>query len=200
MFDANSYPLRNRHPKSDTTDDTTLVRRAIEGDTEAFGDLYERYLNQIFRYIYYRIRDQGLAEDFTETVFLRVWESLSRFDISKISFKGWLFRVAHNLLVDYYRTRKKQQSLHEYIELPDPHQSPEDQVITSEREALVLSALKSLKQEYQDVLTLRFINNLSHAETAMALDRNVGAVRVLQYRALQALEKQLAFMRREQGE
>jgi RNA polymerase sigma-70 factor (ECF subfamily) len=200
MFDANSYPLRNRDPKPDTKDNTTLVRRAIEGDAGAFGDLYEQYLNQIFRYIYYRIGDQGLAEDFTETVFLRVWESLSRFDISKISFKGWLFRVAHNLLVDYYRTRKKQQSLNEYIELPDPRQSPEDQVITSEREALVLSALKSLKQEYQDVLTLRFINNLSHAETAKALDRNVGAVRVLQYRALQALEKELAFMRREQGE
>jgi RNA polymerase sigma-70 factor (ECF subfamily) len=200
MFDANSYPLRNRDPKPDTKDNTTLVRRAIEGDAGAFGDLYEQYLNQIFRYIYYRIGDQGLAEDFTEAVFLRVWESLSRFDISKISFKGWLFRVAHNLLVDYYRTRKKQQSLNEYIELPDPRQSPEDQVITSEREALVLSALKSLKQEYQDVLTLRFINNLSHAETAKALDRNVGAVRVLQYRALQALEKELAFMRREQGE
>jgi RNA polymerase sigma-70 factor (ECF subfamily) len=200
MFDANSYPLMNRDPKPDTTDDTTLVRRAIEGDAEAFGDLYEQYLNQIFRYIYYRIGDQGLAEDFTETVFLRVWESLSRFDISKISFKGWLFRVAHNLLVDYYRTRKKLRSLNEYIELPDPRQSPEDQVITSERETLVLSALKLLKQEYQDVLTLRFINNLSHAETAKALDRNVGAVRVLQYRALQALEKELAFMRREQGE
>ena len=200
MFDANSYPLRNRDPKPDTKDNTTLVRRAIEGDAGAFGDLYEQYLNQIFRYIYYRIGDQGLAEDFTETVFLRVWESLSRFDISKISFKGWLFRVAHNLLVDYYRTRKKLRSLNEYIELPDPRQSPEDQVITSERETLVLSALKLLKQEYQDVLTLRFINNLSHAETAKALDRNVGAVRVLQYRALQALEKELAFMRREQGE
>ena len=197
MFDSNSYPFMNSQRRSD---ETSLLSRAIEGDPEAFGDLYERYMNQIFRYIYYRVGDRGLAEDFTETVFLKVWESLSSFDVTRISFKGWLFRVSHNLLVDYYRTRKKQQSLDEDFDYPDPQLSPEEQVITAEQEALVISALRQLKQEYQDVLTLRFINSLSHAETAKALDRSVGAVRVLQHRALQALDKQIEVLIREQGE
>ncbi|OGO16533.1 MAG: hypothetical protein A2Z14_02140 [Chloroflexi bacterium RBG_16_48_8] len=200
MSDANSYPMRNRQIKPDFADETMLVHRAIEGDTQAFGDLYERYLNHLYRYFYYRIGDSRLAEDFAETVFVRVWESLSSFKISRISFKGWLYRIAHNLLVDYYRTRKLQQSLDEDFDFPDPLQSPEDQLITSEREALVISALKELKQEYQDVLTLRFVNGLSHSETANAIDRSIGAVRVLQHRALQALDKQLERMTREQSE
>jgi RNA polymerase sigma-70 factor (ECF subfamily) len=200
MFDSNSYPFMNRQRGPDSADEKNLLSRAIEGDPEAFGDLYERYMNQIYRYIYYRVGDQGLAEDFTETVFLKVWENLSSFDITRISFKGWLFRVAQNRLVDYYRTRKTQQSLDEVFDVPDPQLSPEELVIASEHEALVISALRQLKQEYQDVLTLRFINNLSHAETAKTLDRSVGAVRVLQHRALQALDKQIEVLIREQGE
>jgi RNA polymerase sigma-70 factor (ECF subfamily) len=200
MFDPNSYPLRKREGKPDIEDEIALIDRAIEGDTDAFGDLYERYMNQLYRYIYYRIGDSRLSEDFTETVFLRVWESLHNFDVSRISFKGWLYRIARNLLVDYYRTRRKQQSLDEAFDFPDPQETPEDQIITSERLAQVVSALRELKQEYQDVLTLRFMNGLSHAETAKALDRSIGAVRVLQHRALQALDKQLELQMRVQSE
>jgi RNA polymerase sigma-70 factor (ECF subfamily) len=199
MFDANSYSNRKRQTNPDFEDEIVLVNRSIEGDAEAFGDLYERYMNQLYRYIYYRIGDPGLSEDFTEVVFLRVWESMASFDVDRISFKGWLFRVAQNLLVDYYRTRKKQHSLDEDFDFPDPQQSPEDRMITSERETLVISALKELKQEYQEVLTLRFVNGLSHAETAQVLNRTIGAVRVLQHRALRALDKELEFRMRKRG-
>ena len=157
-------------------------------------------MNQIYRYIYYRVSDSGFAEDFTETVFLKVWENLSTFQADRISFKGWLFRVAHNLLVDYYRTRKPQQSLDEDFDLPDPGQSPEDYMIASEQERLVQMALKGLKKEYQNILTLRFINGLSHAEAAATLDRSIGAVRVLQHRALQALDKEVHKIMKESGE
>ena len=200
MFDSNSYPMRNRHTSSEPVDEVTLVERAIQGDSDAFGDLYERYLNQIYRHIYYRVGNSGLAEDFTETVFLKVWENLSTFQVDRISFKGWLYRVAHNLLVDYYRTRKKQQSLDEDFDLPDPSQSPEELIITSEQETLVHLALRRLKEEYQNILTLRFINGLSHTEAAKTLGRSTGAVRVLQHRALQALDKELGVLMKEQGE
>jgi RNA polymerase sigma-70 factor (ECF subfamily) len=103
-------------------------------------------------------------------------------------------------LVDYYRTRKKQQSLDEDFDLPDPSQSPEEYVITTEQETLVHLALKRLKQEYQDILTLRFINGLNHAEAAKALDRSIGAARVLQHRALQALDKELNVLMKALGE
>lgn len=199
MFDANSYSQRKRNTIPDFEDEIVLVNRAIEGDAQAFGDLYERYMNQLYRYIYYRIGDPGLSEDFTEAVFLRVWESLASFDVDRISFKGWLFRVAQNLLVDYYRTRKNQHSLDEDFDFPDPQLSPEDRMIATEREALILSALKELKQEYQDVLTLRFVNGLNHSDTAKVLNRSVGAVRVLQHRALRALDKELEFRMRLQG-
>ena len=192
--------MRNRYRSQESIDEVRLIERAVAGDAEAFGDLYERYLDQIYRYIYYRVGDSGFAEDFTETVFMRVWENLSSFQTELISFKGWLFRVAHNLLVDYYRTRKKQQPLDENFDLPDPAESPEELVITSEQETLVHVALRRLKKEYQDILALRFINELSHAEAAKALDRSVGAVRVLQHRALQALEKELRVLKKELGE
>jgi RNA polymerase sigma-70 factor (ECF subfamily) len=200
MFDGNSYSIRNRQRSSEPIDEAELVTRAVDGDPDAFGDLYELYLNQIYRYIYYRVGDSGFAEDFTETVFLRVWESLSGFQQGRISFKGWLFRVAHNLLVDYYRTRKPQVSLDEDFDLSDPAQSPEDYMITSEQELLVQMALKRLKKEYQNILTLRFINGLSHAEAAAALDRSIGAVRVLQHRALQALDKEVRELMKESSE
>lgn len=200
MFESNSYPMRNRHTSPEPIDEAALVERAIQGNAQAFGDLYERYLNQIYRYIFYRVSDSDKAEDFTEIVFLKVWENLSTFQMDRISFKGWLFRVAHNLLVDYYRTRKKQQALDEDFDLPDPTQSPEELVITSEHETLVHMALGKLKEEYQNILTLRFINGLSHAEAAKTLDRSVGAVRVLQHRALQALDKELSVLMKEIGE
>lgn len=200
MFDANSYSMMHRNTSSEPVDEDVLVKRAVEGDAQAFGDLYERYLNQIYRYIFYRVSDPGLAEDFTETVFLRVWENLSSFQKDRISFKGWLFRVAHNLLVDYYRTRKQQQSLDDDFDLPDEGQSPEEFLITAEQETLVHLALRRIKKEYQDILTLRFINELSHAEAAKALDRSIGAVRVLQHRALQALDKELDVLIKELSE
>jgi RNA polymerase sigma-70 factor (ECF subfamily) len=181
-------------------DETTLIADAIQGDAEAFGDLYERYLNQIYRYIFYRVGDSGKAEDFTETVFLKVWENLPSFQVDRISFKGWLYRVAHNLLVDYYRTRKDQYSLDDHFDLPDPAQSPEEFMITAEQETMVHAALRRVKKEYQDILTLRFINGLSHAEAAKVLNRSIGAVRVLQHRALQALDKELGILRKTLGE
>jgi RNA polymerase sigma-70 factor (ECF subfamily) len=199
MFDANSYPKRRSHSMPAIADERTLVELAIGGDAEAYGDLYERYMYLVYRHIYYRVGDIKLAEDLTETVFLKVWENLSRFEPTRISFKGWLFRVAHNLLVDYYRTLKQSQSIDDGFELPDPRLSPEDQIIITEQEEVLLKAIKELKQEYQNILTLRFINGLSHAETADILGRSIGAVRVLQHRALKALGDQIEALKGNRG-
>ncbi len=183
-----------------TPQERALIRRAAKGDADAFGALYEQHLNLIFRYIYYRVGDAGLAEDFTETVFLKVWESLSSFDERRISFKGWLFRVAHNLLVDYYRTRKESEPLDEDLDLPDPGMLPEEILINTEQQERVFQAMRKLKMEYQEILTLRFINGLSHEEAARVLNRSVGAVRVLQHRALQSLDHHLQKQKRDRSE
>ena len=179
-----------------TPEERVLVKRAIQGDAEAFGDLYEQYLNLIYRYIYYRIRDTRVAEDLTEMVFLKVWENLSSFEVDRISFKGWLYRVAQNLLIDYYRTRKESESFNEELDLQDPGMLPEEILIKDEQQEMVFRAMKELKSEYQDILTLRFINELSHEEAAQILNRSVGAVRVLQHRALQSLDQQIEKIKR----
>lgn len=182
-----SYTPAGGDQKFPRASEDALVRRALEGDAEAFGDLYERYLPQVFRYVYCRIRDVREAEDLTETVFLRVWESLSRFQIGRISFCSWLFRVARNLLIDRYRTWKDVQPLADESIQFDASTSPEERMIAQQRRERIFSAMACLKQDYQDVLTLRFLSGLNHGEVAAILGKSEAAVRVLQHRALQTL-------------
>ncbi len=171
--------------------DEQLVVRSLRGDVQAFGDLYERYLEAIYRYLYHRVEQASLAEDLTEMVFLKVWEALPQFRPKKAPFRVWLYRVAHNLLVDHYRMQKGEARLEAIAGLTDGSPRPEEQVIAAEDRDRVLAALHRLPADYREVLTLRFIDGLSHAETARAMKRSPGAVRVLQHRALRALAQLL---------
>lgn len=171
--------------------DDHLVRRAIAGDAEAFGLLYERYLPAIFRYAFVRLGNAAEAEDVTETTFLKVWESRKRFQPDRISFQSWLYRVAHNLLIDRYRTRRPETSLDD-IEIRDPAEAPEGALVAGDENRKLAHAMRRLKPEYQQVLGLRFVAGLSHAETADILHCSPGAARVLQHRALKAMREALA--------
>jgi RNA polymerase sigma-70 factor (ECF subfamily) len=148
-------------------------------------------MTTIYRYLYYRVGDTQEAEDLTETVFLKVWEHLPRFQPARVPFRAWLYRVASNLLVDHYRTRKPVDGLAE-SGLIDPAPGPEQVGEVNERNRQLFAALRRLKPEHQEVLTLRFIADLSHAETARVMKRSEGAVRVLQHRALRALRQILS--------
>ena len=167
--------------------DDDLMARAIEGDPEAFGDLYERHLDSIYRFVYFRLGDERDSEHLTETVFLKVWEALPGFQIGRSSVRGWLFKIAQNSLIDHYRTRKQEQSLSTLSELSDTRPDVEQQVVAKVEGERIASATSQLRPEHQQVLMLRFINDLSHAEVAEVLGRSEGAVRVLQHRALKAL-------------
>jgi RNA polymerase sigma-70 factor (ECF subfamily) len=170
--------------------DDDLLARAIKGDAEAFGDLYERHMMSIYRYVYYRIGEVREAEDLTETIFVKAWQALPNFRRSKASFKTWLYRVAHNLLVDYYRTLKVELELPEDSLLQSPSPQPEEQVIAMEQSEQIGKAIRKLNPQHQEVLTLRFINDMSHEETGEVMGKSAGAVRVLQHRALKALREQ----------
>ena len=171
--------------------ESDLVARASRGDSEAFGDLYERYLDEIYRYIFYRVSDQDGAEDMTEMVFLKAWEALPRTATPISNFRAWLYRVAHNLVVDRHRTKKSTLSLEEAAELRDTAPTPETVAEKREESAELALALSRLKPEYRQVLTCRFINGLSHAETAEVMALKEGHVRVLQYRALRQVRQHL---------
>jgi RNA polymerase sigma-70 factor (ECF subfamily) len=168
-----------------------LIVRAKYGDTVAFGDLYEQHLNAVYRYVLYRIGDVAEAEDLTEVVFLKAWEALGGYELRAAPFSAWLYRIAHNVLVDRHRTRKPDVSLESQWPLRDEADGPEDVLDARESREAVLHALGELAPDYQQVLALRFISGLSHSEAARVLNRSVDAVRVLQHRALNALRRRL---------
>ncbi len=167
-----------------------LIARARRGDAQAFGELYERYLNAIYRYVYYRVGEVADAEDLTELVFLKAWEALDKYEVRDVPFSAWLYRIAHNVIVDRHRTHKDNVAL-DALPLRDETAGPEDQFDALEDIESLSRALSQLLPDYQQVLTLRFISGLSHAETGRVLKRSEEAVRVLQHRALSALRKLL---------
>ncbi len=168
-------------------DDSRLTTRICKGDKKAFGELYERYLDDIYRYVYYRVSNHQDAEDLTEQIFLKVWEGISGYR-GQVPFKAWIYRIAHNAIIDHYRTRKEALPLTEQIILVDNTPDLEKRLVTKENAEQLVNIMSQLSPLHQHVLTLRFINGLSMKEVAQILDRNIGAVRVLQHRALKAAQ------------
>lgn len=164
---------------------TSLVRRAVEGDSGAFGALYDRYLGRVYRYIYYRVGRVEEAEDLTEEVFLKAWEAIGRYREQGVPFAAWLMRLAHNHVVDHFRTRRPTAPLVDTMAVGTPGpQALAEQRLAAEA---VLRAMRGLTSEQQQVLMLRFIEGLDHGEIAAIVGKNEGAVRALQFRGLAAL-------------
>lgn len=186
--------------QSEPTDEV-LLSRALEGDQGAFGLLYERYLDPLYRYIFYRTGDPKEAEDLTERTFLKVWERLPvlRRREPIRNFRAWIFRISHNLVVDYYRTRRKAVPLDWDATLASEGTEPAELAEASEERQRLAGAISQLEPLHQQVITARFINSLSHAETAEIIGRSEGYVRVLQYRALKKLRRLLAIGNNENG-
>ncbi len=169
------------------------MRAAQAGDAEAFAALYERYVDRLYRYIYYRVGNRTEAEDLTEQVFLKAWEAIRRYEERGVPFGAWLFRLAHNLVIDHYRTTRPTQSL-EATGGPTP--ADPDRLLSLRLELADLQqALARLPEEQQAVIILRFLEGLSHQEVARLLGKSEGAVRVIQHRALAALARLLGGVR-----
>lgn len=167
--------------------ESKLTARARQGDKEAYGDLYELYLDEIYRYIFYRVSNEADAEDLTEQVFLKAWENLSNYR-GDVPLKAWLYRIARNTTVDHYRTRKQNIPLDENMSLIDKKDQPEEKALTQETALRLNGAISKLSPLHQDVIILRFVNGYSTEEIAQILERSNGAVRVLQHRALKAIQ------------
>ncbi len=170
--------------------ESELVQRAVRGDATAFGELYEQNLTKIYRYIYYKVGDATEAEDLTEQVFLKAWEAIGRYRQQGVPFVAWLFRLAHNLVIDYRRTHHEATPLDETQE--DDRPSPEDVAAARLDVQTLQRAIMRLTPEQQQVIILRLVQGLSHSEVAAIMGKNEGAVRGLQHRALAALHELLA--------
>lgn len=166
-----------------------LILRATQGDKKAFGTLYELYLDPIYRFIYYRVSNEQEAEDMAEEVFIRAWGSLPRIQNgSEIqNFRSWLYRIARNLVVDRYRKKNLEVLLDDNSFLADQSPQPDAAVQMEEQSSFLRDAVRELEEPFREVLIHRFVNGLSHAETADLMGLRENHIRVLQYRALKKL-------------
>ncbi|MBN1427555.1 MAG: sigma-70 family RNA polymerase sigma factor [Anaerolineae bacterium] len=174
-------------------DESRLLARAIQGDGDAFGVLYGLYMEAIYRYVFLRVGSAAEAEDLTEDVFVRAWEALPNYRITQHPFKSWLYRIAHNLIVDYHRKRKPVELADEDLqENPAmPSSLPEDIVEHKQEAGILATAIQTLDKEAQMVIVLRFVEGLSHKEVAEIIGKSEAASRVIQHRALAALNEYL---------
>jgi RNA polymerase sigma-70 factor (ECF subfamily) len=169
-----------------------LVLQAQAGNSEAFGQLYDAYMERIYRFVYFRVEDQQTAEDITSQVFLKAWSNLDRFSFSRTPYLAWLYTIAHNAVIDHYRTRKVTTALDDVqLSQQDHSEAVENDIDLTAEMRQITDALQTLTDDQQKVLTLKFIEGLSNHEIARHLGKREGAIRALQMRGLQALAKQL---------
>lgn len=166
-----------------------LVDRASKGSGEAFGQLYQLYVDRIYTYIYYKTGHIVDAEDLTEQVFIKAWEAIRRFRFEGKPFAAWLFKVARNVVIDHYRTRKSNTDLSEVMAVMAQEGDPEDFAQRRATAQALMSAIHRLTDEQQQVILLKFIDGMGNSEISAAMGKKEGAIRALQYRALLALQR-----------
>ena len=174
-------------------DEQSLVRRAQQGDQEALTQLYEANFDKIYRYVALKIGDRFEAEDITQQVFINAIKSISSFKWQGTSFSAWLYRIAHNQIVDYLRRKTKRPMVPR--EKAATKSSSEDPSATAELNvdiARVAAAAKQLTKAQQEVISLRFASELSITEVAEAMGKSEGAIKALQHSAIHSLRKILA--------
>ncbi len=172
--------------------DAELLIRLQQGDAEAFGVLYERYLDDVYRFFYYRTFHRAEAEDLTETTFLKAWSGLKRMEPrANLNLRPWLLRIARNLWIDRHRTAREEAALDEQAPLAAPLPDPEEAALHEETRSLLDEALQDLPERLREVVVYRFLHGMSHREVAELLGLEEGHVRVLQHRALQRLRRWL---------
>ena len=173
-------------------DEREIVRRAAAGDSHAFSQIYRTHLDRIYRYVYFRVGSVQEAEDLTETVFLSAWKAIGRYQERGTAFQAWLYRIASNLIIDHHRARKETEHLEVVEEIPaEGGAGPEAWVANAEDTEALRKGIQCLPEEGQQVLLLRFVEGLSHAQVAEVLGKSEGACRAIQHRALAALRENL---------
>ena len=173
-------------------DEQGLIHRAQRGDKEAFARLYQTHFDKIYRYMILRIRNKAEAEDMTQQVFVRAFESIPSFRWKGIPFSSWLFRIAHNLVVDHIRKEQKRPTVPFEESLVASDSNPQSEVERRLDIERLISATRQLTEAQREVISLRFAAELSVAEVAKAMGKSQGAVKALQHSAIVALRKRLS--------
>lgn len=168
-----------------------LIEQAQQGSKPAIGYLYENYARPVFQYITYRVETDMIAEDLTAEVFLRMVRGIKTYRYTGAPLGAWLFRIASNQIADHYRQRSKLPETQLSETLSSKSENPLEAVVRAEERQHLRTALQTLPEDYQNVLILRFMQDLPHTTVAATMERSESAVRVLQHRALKALNQAL---------
>lgn len=170
---------------------TELVKRAQDGDTEAFGKIYDAFLTPIYRYVVFRF-PEDLAEDLVADVFVKAWEKLHTYRVmAGVPFSAWLFRIARHAVIDAYRSERGFEELNEEMVDEKSENDPKLQTERSLSVGIVRRAMQKLPKDYRDVLLLHYVAGLGHSEVADALRMTEGYVRIIKFRALKKLQNHL---------
>ena len=177
----------------DESSEELVLEKAIQGDSEAFGWLYERYVTRIYNYIYYRVGNVNDAEDLTERVFMRALHHIENYSQRGLPFSAWLYRIAHNLVANWHRdnSRRKEIPLDDRMFLFFRGDHPETELLRSEELERLIRAIRKLPPERQQLLILKFVEHLSNAEIGQIIGRTEGAVKSLYHRTLLAMRDDL---------
>jgi RNA polymerase sigma-70 factor, ECF subfamily len=169
--------------------DETVLLQAVGGDNDAFSQLYERYVVRIYNYIYYRTGSQHDAEDITSRVFFRAFNHIREYQMKGVPFSAWLYRIAHNLVANWYRdrSRKREVPLEDMIHLSQRGEHAEFTLVKTQENENLMKVIQKLPPERQQLLILKFVEGLSNAEIAVIMRRSEGAIKSLYHRTLLSL-------------
>ena len=165
-----------------------LLTKAKKGETAAFGEIYNLFFKRIYTFIYYRVSHKETAEDLAEEVFLKAYTKLSSVKSAK-SLEAWLYQIARNLVIDYYRGKKEQLGLEAVENSLVYEDTILDTLDLSHQQAVINKLMRNLPADYQQILRLKFFENLKNEVIAELTGKSEGAVRVIQFRAIAKLKE-----------
>jgi RNA polymerase sigma-70 factor, ECF subfamily len=174
--------------------DANAVSLASQGDADAFSHLYEQNIGRIYNYVFFRIGSEADAEDITARVFHRAFNHIGRYVEKGVPFSAWLYRIAHNLIANWHRDnhRKKEVSLEDQLDFPHQGDLPEKTLEQRQETERLLKAIRRLSPDRQQLILLKYLEDLPNAEIAIIMSRTEGAIKSLYHRALIALREELS--------
>jgi RNA polymerase sigma-70 factor (ECF subfamily) len=185
--------LPNNLPSIQDVSDEEALKRASQGDREAFGLIYDRYITRIYNYIYYRTGNQHDAEDLTSRVFTRAMKHITNYQDRGVPFSAWLYRIAHNLVANWHRdkSRKQEYNLEDGVWSSKESEMPESVLLRVEQHDEILAMVRDIPEDRQMLIIMKFVDHMSNAEIGKIMGKTEGAIKSLYHRTLLSLRKKI---------
>ena len=185
--------LPDNLPSIQDVSDEEALKRASQGDREAFGLIYDRYITRIYNYIYYRTGNQHDAEDLTSRVFTRAMKHITNYQDRGVPFSAWLYRIAHNLVANWHRdkSRKQEYNLEDGVWSSKESDMPESVLLRVEQHDEIMTMVRDIPEDRQMLIIMKFVDHMSNAEIGKIMGKTEGAIKSLYHRTLLSLRKKI---------